>query len=169
MFVWPRCGSRRMPPRLAPNIVMRFVSVNKLTSYFVKMENWQSWWRVDRPPFAMFTGRLTKKLPQGDQKRDVKVMFKKILTWKSTYPRPLCTTCSIFAYAEILLHGPPCHFIRFLTHSKYNVGPTDWRINGLTLQTTVLLEKSDFPRLIKKCPVLYRICVFFTVSRKTRH
>jgi hypothetical protein len=66
-----------------------------------------------------------KETAAGDQKRDLKVMFKKILTCKTTCPRPHCTTCSIFAYAEISLNGPPCHFIRFLTHSKYNVGPTD--------------------------------------------
>lgn len=167
--MWPRCESCCMSPRLAPNVVMRLVHVNKLTSYFVTVENWQSWWRVDRPSFTMFTGRLTKKLSQWDQKTDLKVMFKKILIWKSPCPRPLCTTCSIFAYAEISLNGPPCHFIWFLTHSKNNVGPTDWRNNGLTLQTRVLLEKSEFPRLIKQFPVLYRICVFFTACRKTRH
>jgi hypothetical protein len=155
-----------MSPRLAPNIVMRLVSVNKLTSYFITVENWQSWWRVDRTSFAMFIGRLTKKLPQGDQKRDLKIIFKKTLTWNSTCPRPLCTRCSVFAYAEILLNVLPRHFMRFLTHSKYNVGPTDWRFYGLTLQTRVL-EKSEFPRPIKKFPVLYRICLFVTASRKT--
>jgi hypothetical protein len=79
------------------------------------------------------------------------------------------TLLLIYAYTEILLNGPPCHFVRFLTHSMYYVGPTDWRINELTLQARVLSGKLKFPRLIKKFPLLYRICVFVTISRNTRH